>query len=131
MSMVNGDTVWKSIKQKLNTNSSTEYELVAIHDVLSDILWSKNFLEDQVLDGNNNIVYQDNKSALLLELNGIKSKGNRSKHIKHHYFFIKDKVDNDNVNLEWFISEKMMEDGFTKTIQGSRFLEFRKFIMNE
>ena len=75
--------------------------------------------------------YQDNKSALLLELNEIKSKGKRRKYIKHRYFSIKYKVDNDNVNLEWCISEKMMADGFTKPIQGSIFLEFRKFIMNE
>ena len=28
-------------------------------------------------------------------------------------------------------SEKLMEDVFNKTIQGPRFLDFRKFIMNE
>ena len=62
---------------------------MSIHDVLSDILWRKIFLESKGLDGKNNIVYQDNKSALLLELNGIKSKGKRRKHIKHLYFSLR------------------------------------------
>ena len=42
-----------------------------------------------------------------------------------------DKVYNDNVDLKWCISEKVMVDLFNKHIQGSRYLEFRNLIMNE
>jgi hypothetical protein len=44
----------KSSKQKLNTKSSTEPELVGASDYLPYPIWAKNFLEDQgyTLKGN-------------------------------------------------------------------------------
>jgi hypothetical protein len=59
-----------SIRQKLNTRSSTEAELVAVNGVMPQILWTRNFLSNQGIDLKDNIVYQDNKSAILLENNG-------------------------------------------------------------
>ena len=59
-----------SCKQKLNTRSSTEAELVAADDAAVMILWTKLFLEAQGYTINKNILYQDNKSAILLEENG-------------------------------------------------------------
>jgi hypothetical protein len=54
-------------KQKMNVQSSTEGELVAVDDAATMILWTKLFLEAQGYDVEKNIVYQDNKSAMLLE----------------------------------------------------------------
>ena len=61
-----------SPKQKLNTKSSTDAELVAVDDALVLIAWMKLFTESQGYDVNENILYQDNKSAILLEKNGRK-----------------------------------------------------------
>lgn len=36
-----------STKQKINTTSSTEAEVVAVHDNMASILWTKFFLEGQ------------------------------------------------------------------------------------
>jgi hypothetical protein len=54
-------------KQKLNVQSSTESELVSIDDAATMILWTKGYSIER------NIIYQDNKSAILLETNGKKS----------------------------------------------------------
>ena len=67
-----------SRKQKLNTRSSTEAELVAVDDVATMVLWTKLFLEAQGWVIKKNIIYQDNKSAILLEVNGKKSSGKRT-----------------------------------------------------
>jgi hypothetical protein len=67
-----------SRKQKLNTKSSTESELAGADDVLVMILWTKLFLEEQGYEIEKNILYQDNKSAILLEINGKKSSGKRT-----------------------------------------------------
>ena len=64
-----------SWKQKLNTRSSTEAELVAADDTTVMILWTKLFLEEQGYALEKNILYQDNKSAILLEENGLKNLG--------------------------------------------------------
>ena len=51
------------------------------------IIWTRNFLLAQGYDIKNNIVYQDNKSAILLETNGIGSSSKRTHHINIHCFF--------------------------------------------
>ena len=71
----------KSIKQKLNTKSSTESELIGVDDILPDVLWTQYFLNAQGYDCFKTIVFQDNKSAILLEKNGIASSSKRTKHI--------------------------------------------------
>jgi hypothetical protein len=76
-----------SIKQKLNTKSSTEAELVSVNDISVMILWTKLFLEAQGYVIDKNILYQDNKSAILLEENGKKSSGKRTRALNIRYFF--------------------------------------------
>jgi hypothetical protein len=67
-----------SRKQKLNTRSSTEAELVGADDGATMILWTKLFMEAQGYEITHNILYQDNKSAILLETkNGKKSSSKR------------------------------------------------------
>mmetsp|Transcript_12260 Transcript_12260/g.17628 ORF Transcript_12260/g.17628 Transcript_12260/m.17628 type:complete len:111 (-) Transcript_12260:85-417(-) len=58
-----------SSKQKINTHSSTEAELVAVNDAIALILWTRLFLKAQGFYVKDNIMYQDNKSAILLENN--------------------------------------------------------------
>ena len=55
-------------KQKLNVRSSCEGELVGIDDVLPSILWMRYFLESQGYTIEENILYQDNKSTILLAI---------------------------------------------------------------
>ena len=81
-----------SRKHKLNVASSTEAELVSIADVLGMIMWCKYFMEDQGCSIENNLLYQDNKSTILLAKNGRMSAGKNSKHIKIRFFLITDKV---------------------------------------
>ena len=89
MSMGKGTIINLSTKQKLNTKSSTESELVAVDDASYLVIWTRNFLLAQDYSIEDNIVYQDNQSAILLEKNGIKSTGKRSKHINIQYFLSK------------------------------------------
>ncbi len=65
-----GAILSSSNKQKINTKSSTESELVAVHDKSSDVLWTCHFLEAQGYTISDNIIYQGNMSTLSLEKNG-------------------------------------------------------------
>jgi hypothetical protein len=67
--------------QKLNVKSSTETELVGTDDVMPQMLWTLYFLEAQGYKIEDNILYQDNKSSILLETNGRGSSGKRTRHI--------------------------------------------------
>ena len=75
MSMGKGSIVNVSRKHKLNTGSSTEAELVSISDVLGMMMWCKYFMENQGYTIENNILYQYNKSTMLLAKNGRMSAG--------------------------------------------------------
>ena len=84
--MGHGSVYSNSLKQKLVARSSTEAELIGVHDILPQILWTRNFLMSQGYPVQKNIVYQDNMTAMLLENNGRKSTTKRTKHIELWYF---------------------------------------------
>ena len=65
--MGQGSLYASSKKQKLNTKSSTEAELVGAGDFLSQVIWTANFLRAQGYEVVDNILYQDNQSAMKLE----------------------------------------------------------------
>jgi hypothetical protein len=81
MTMGRGFPLDKSTKHKLNTRSSTESEIVAVDDLIPQILWARLFMRAQGIEVRDNILYQDNKSAMLLETNGRTSSSKRTKHI--------------------------------------------------
>lgn len=56
--------------QKLNMKSLTEVELVGVNDVMPLVLWTRHFLNAQGYEVHENKVFQDKKSAILLEENG-------------------------------------------------------------
>ena len=59
-----------SYKQKLNPKSSSEAELIGVDDALTQVLWTKYFLEAQGFTISTNVIIQDNVNAIKLENNG-------------------------------------------------------------
>jgi hypothetical protein len=78
MTLGNGAIYSISTKQKVNSRSSTEAEFIAVDDVISKVLWTKLFLENQGQNTLMNIIYRDNQSAMKMELNGKSSSGKRT-----------------------------------------------------
>jgi hypothetical protein len=130
MTMGEGAAIATSLKQKINTRSSTESELVAVDDLMGQILWTNYFLDEQGYNCKDTVIYQDNKSAILLEKNGKSSSSKRTKHINVRYFFITDRVNNNEVSIEYRPTDDMVADFFTKSLQGQKFVNFRNQILN-
>ena len=128
MSLGKGALYSASTKQKIMTSSSTEAELVGVSDTLPKILWCRHFMEAQGCVVEDVYVYQDNQSAILLENNGIKSVGKGTRHIKIKYFFVTDKIKDNELRIMWCPTEKMVGDFYTKPLQGSLFVEHRNAI---
>ena len=78
---------------------------------------------------NDNVLLQDNKSAMLLIKNGTASSSKCTKHINISYFFITDRVANGEVTIEWCPTAEMVGDYMTKPLQGNLFKKFRDIIM--
>jgi hypothetical protein len=103
MTLGKGAIQSSSTKQKVNSRSSTEAELVAMDDVIAKVLWTKQFLEGPGYKINQNIVLHDNQSTMKLEQNGKASSGKR---------------------------KRMIADYMTKPLTGSKFNNLRNIIMN-
>ena len=129
MSYGTGCPITMSRKQKLNTRSSTESELVGADDMSIMILWTRLFMEAQGYEINKNILYQDNKSTILLENNGKRSSGKRTRAFDIRYFFLTDQIEKGRLSIEYCPTADMTADFFTKPLQGKMFLKFKKEIM--
>jgi hypothetical protein len=130
LSLGKGVVYGTSTRQRINTKSSTEAELVGVNDVLPQALWTRYFLEAQGYKVEDSIVFQDNQSAILLEKNGRASSSKRTRHINIRYFFITDRVQSKELRIEYCPTGDMLADFFTKPLQGSLFQKFRNQVMN-
>jgi hypothetical protein len=130
MSLGKGSIYSTSVRQRLNTKSSTEAELVGVDDVMPQVLWTRYFLEAQGYGVRDSKIYQDNQSAMLMEKNGKASSGKRTRHINIRYFFVADRVQSGEVSIEYCPTGEMLGDFFTKPLQGSQFRKFRNAILN-
>ncbi|KAI2499682.1 Reverse transcriptase (RNA-dependent DNA polymerase) [Fragilaria crotonensis] len=124
-----GGIVCKSSKQKLNTKSSTEAEFVGASDYLPNTIWVKLFMESQGHQILQNILEQDNESAIKLEKNGRTSAGQKSRHINIRYFWVKDRTEAENIQIRHCPTEHMLADFFTKPLQGNMFRRFRAVVL--
>jgi len=119
----------RSTTSKVNVKSSCESELVSTAEYLPYNLWFRYFMESQGYEIHDNVIYQDNKSAILMEINGRNSCTGNSRHVNIRYFWIKDRIDNKEVRVEYLPTHIMLADYFTKPLQGEQFRFLRAFIM--
>jgi hypothetical protein len=73
-------------------------------------------------------IYQDNMSTIALADKG-RSTSSRTRHIAIRYFFVKDKVDQGEVEIEYLCTEDMRADILTKPLQGELFRKMRAALM--
>ena len=130
MSLGKGSVYSLSRKQRIKTKSSMEAELVGVNDGMPLVVWTRNFLTSQGFEISDNVVYQDNQSAMLLEKNGKASSGWRTRHIDIRYFFVTDRIKNNEMRIEYCPTGDMVADFFTKPLQGSLFRKLRGLILN-
>jgi hypothetical protein len=129
MSFGTGGLVCKSSKQKLNTKSSTEAEVVGASDYLPNTMWMSMFLKEQGYALEESVFEQDNESAMKLEKNGRMSAGQKSRHIHIRYFWIKDRTEGNDIAIRHCPTLAMLADFFTKPLQGNLFRRFRDVIL--
>ena len=93
------------------------------------VCWTRYFMEAQGYGIHENIVYQDNQSAILLEKNGMASSSKRTKHLNVRFFFVMDRIKKGELEVGWCPTEEMVGDFATKPVQGALFRKFRDLIM--
>lgn len=130
MSVGKGPVYSAFSKQKFNSKSSTEARLIGINDIIRQVLWTQYFLEVQGYSVQQSTLYQDTRSAMLLEKNGQAFGGKNTRHINIPYFLVQDIISSGKISLEYCPTENMVDDFFTKPLQGAAFNRFWDAIMN-
>ena len=124
MTMGTGGAYVQSSKKNLNTKSSTDSKLVGVDDVLTQIIWTRYFLKEQGHMIQDNVIYQDNQSAIRLEKNGKRSISKRTRHINIRYYFITDSIMKQEASMEFCPTFDMIGDYFKKALQGSQSVDY-------
>ena len=119
----------RSSKQRINTKSSTESELVGASEYMPFAIWILYFLSEQGYSMKIKTLKQDNMSTIKMLNNGIKSAGQKSRHINIRFFWTADRLKSEKIMVEYCPTEIMLGDFFTKPLQGRLFNEMRSIVM--
>ena len=139
LSLGQGALMSMSSKQKINTKSSTEAELVGVDDAMNFVVWIQLFMGEQMKTVSKDsalskfmhetVILQDNTSTIQLEKNGKQSSTKRTRHINIRYFYVTSKIKNGDVRVVYCPTKEMVSDYLTKPLQGSLFRTHRNSIM--
>ena len=122
-----GPVYVRSTKQKIVTKSSTEAELVGLSDEAGPAMNVASFVKLQGYVPKT-CIYQDNMGTIAMIKTG-KSKSLRTKHIKVRYFWLCEQMEDD-LQIEYMPTGKMIADILTKPMQGALFKRFVKLLTN-
>ena len=120
------------MKQKINTKSSIESELIATDDSLNFLVWTKLFFEYQMKEyksdkatkkvGQVNILLQDNISVIQLERHGKNAGTKRTRYLAIKYYYCTSLLNNGTISFAQYCATKsMISDFMSKPLQGSLF----------
>ena len=118
-----GLVYFRSSVQRLVSDSSTYAELIAQHDGAHTIQWLSFLMEElgfPVSGDQVPIMYQDNRSAMQLAERGP-GVVSRSRHFQVRYFYVKELIDTNSLQLVHLPTEQMHADFMTKPNQGKLF----------
>ena len=114
---------FRSNVQCLVSDSSTYAELIAQHDGAHTIQWLSFLMEElgySVSGDQVPIIYQDNRSAIQLAEHGP-GEVSKSRHFQVRFFYVKELIDNNSLQLVHLPTEQTHEDFMTKPNQGKLF----------
>ena len=120
-----------SVSKKLGvvTTSSTEMEIVSTGERLPKCTWFRYFRLAQGESKAEDVLMQDNKSAIILQKNYPYSTRKGSKHIHIQYFFVVDKLDKKELRIVYCPTDQMIADYNSKPLQGQVFIDLRNKLL--
>ncbi|XP_022558682.2 uncharacterized protein LOC111206341 [Brassica napus] len=118
---------WCSTKQETVALSSCEAEFMAATEAAKQAIWLQELLAEILEKASEKVTIRlDNKSAIALTKNHVFH--GRSKHIHKRYHFIRECVDNGQVEVEHIAGSLQKADILTKALGRIKFKEMRELI---
>ena len=118
----------RSSKQHLVAKDSTEAELIGLSDKMPDTIDMCEFLQFFGIKLPTPVIYQDNQSSMILI--GKTGKKHRNKYMLVRQELIKERIEKEDIRIEYCPTEVMLADIMTKSLQGNLFRKFRDQLLN-
>ncbi|KAG6617006.1 Retrovirus-related Pol polyprotein from transposon TNT 1-94 [Phytophthora cinnamomi] len=121
---LNGSAIsWKSKRQPTVATSSTEAEYMALYNATQEAVWLRQLLKDVGAECvGATTIFQDNQGCIALAKNPAYH--SRTKHIHLKYHFLREKVEDKIIVLEYKPTDEMVADGFTKALARPKHRQF-------
>jgi hypothetical protein len=122
-----GAIIWSSKRQPTISLSTCEAEYIGQTQATKAAVWLRKLLQElgheQVQA---TVIFGDNQGAITLAKNP--QFHGRSKHIDTQWHFVREKVADNTVELQWTETSRQVADGLTKPLNKELFTRFRKAI---
>jgi hypothetical protein len=121
---------WVSKKQSTVSLSTAEAEYMAISSAVQEVNWITKFLSEIYYSkASIPILYCDNQAAIAISKNDVNH--SRTKHIDIRHHYIREAVQNNELEIKWIESEKQLADINTKALSVNIFERLRDKLMGE
>lgn len=120
--------IWKTNKQSVVSQSTTESEFIAASLGIRETLWIRQLLKELLVDEveKPTSIYIDNQGALkIIRNNQIHSK---TKHIDIKFMLARDETDKRHIELKYIESENQQADILTKALEPGKFGKMRAML---
>lgn len=112
---------WSSRKQRSTALSTVEAEYLAMCEAAKEVLWLQHFAQElgalQYVQ-EPHLLHVDNQGAIAVATNQITSE--RNKHIELRHFFLREKVEEGKIQLQYVRTSENTADILTKVLNGEK-----------
>ena len=115
---------WTSHAQKTVATSSTEAEYMALSDCSRQVMWLKHMFNELGMPIGKIPICTDNNGAIFMGSNPIQER--RIKHIDVRYHYIRERVEEGDVEILRVDTDENPSDMFTKPLGHVKFSKFRE-----
>ncbi|KAJ3557795.1 hypothetical protein NP233_g11654 [Leucocoprinus birnbaumii] len=112
-------------KQSVVATSTVEAEYVASANATREAVWLRTLLKELDFPQTDaTIIHADNQGCIALAGNPVSH--SRAKHIDIRHHFIRERIENKEIKLEYISTKNMLADIFTKALPRESFIKFRE-----
>ena len=108
----------KGGRVKTVVRSSTEAEISAVNELISDLLWCRDIMEDLGYLQAKISIYEDNKSCITMLQQEPRNFHTKSRHVRVKWAFFREEYEKKTVKLRFCPTDKMVAGLLTKPLSG-------------
>ncbi|EXU94526.1 reverse transcriptase domain protein [Metarhizium robertsii] len=125
LKLYGGPIAWKASKQTTVTTSSTEAELLAASEAAKEMIAAGRLLNSLRIKLDEPLHLEiDNKQTIRLLVEESAKLTTQLRHVDIYQHWLRQQVQNNQINVRWVESKDMIADGMTKSLPKVRHIEF-------